>query len=217
MSTKKSNPFIEIDNSKPDLRKKEEPLISLRVTNPITYIKSWWKKVMSKEGVDFSFKIKPLTAIAITIVIATFGFGVGKFSFTSQKPFIKYVPVVQPTPKPTPDLWRKTAFTGTLRFASKENQYYLLTNSSEAINLMVLENVNLEELISRRIFATGEYNTSTNTLVVSEAMDMEVLPKTAEKIPVSTTATPTPKPVVVPTIEPTPSASPQASDSSDAK
>lgn len=197
--SKKTTPFIEFDNSKPDLRKKEEPLISLRVTNPITYIKSWWKRIMSKEGVDFSFKIKPLTAIAITIIIATFGFGVGKFSFITQKPFIKYVPIVAPTPAPTPNPWRKTAFSGTLRYAETEKQYYLLTNASEAINILVLENVSLEELIESRIFATGEYNQQTHTLVVSEAMDMEVLPKNAEVIPVVLESTPTPIPVEIPT------------------
>lgn len=194
--TKSSNPFIDVDTSKPDLRKKEEPLISLRITNPITYIKSWWKKVMNKEGVDFRFKIQPLTAIAMTIIIATIGFGVGQFTITKQKPYVHYTPFTQPTPTPTPNPWRDTAFSGTLRFSKKMGKFYLLTNSSEAINITVLENVDLEKLIGRRIFATGEYNENTHTLIIYEATNMELLPEKVEEIPVE------PEPTILPTPEP---------------
>lgn len=194
--TNKANPLIDIDTSKPDLRKKEEPLISLRVTNPITYLKNWWKKVMSKEGVDFHFKIQPLTAIAITIVIATLGFGVGQFSISRQKPFIHYQPTVKPTPIPAANPLRNTAFTGTLQFSKKTATFYLLTNSSEAITITVLENVDLEKLVGRRIFATGKYNQETHTLLVSEATNMELLPEEVEEIPVE------PDPTILPTPEP---------------
>lgn len=194
--SKDANPFIEINNQKPDLRKKEPPLVSLQVSNPITYIKSWWKRIMNKEGVDFRFKIQPLTAIAMTAIIATIGFGVGQFTLSRQKPFIHYTPIIKATPLPTPSPWRDTAFTGTLRFSKKDAKFYLVTNSSEAINITVLENVDLEKLIGRRIFATGQYNQNTHTLVVSEAINMEVLPKEAEEIPVE------PKPTVLPQPDP---------------
>lgn len=194
--TNKANPLIDIDTSKPDLRKKEEPLISLRVTNPITYLKNWWKKVMSKEGVDFHFKIQPLTAIAITIVIATLGFGVGQFSISRQKPFIHYQPTTKPTSIPATNPLRNTAFTGTLQFSKKTAKFYLLTNSSEAITITVLENVDLEKLVGRRIFATGEYNQETHTLLVTEATNMELLPEEVEEIPVE------PDPTILPTPEP---------------
>ncbi|MBU0974157.1 hypothetical protein KKD03_00450 [Patescibacteria group bacterium] len=201
-SSEKTSPFISISNEKPDLRKKEPPLVSVQVTNPITYLKSWWKKVMGKEGVDFHFKIKPLTAIGITIVIATFGFGVGKISFITQKPFIKYVPTPEVTPAPTPDPWRATAFSGTLRFSTAENRFYLLTTSSEAVNLDVQESVNLTELIGRRIFATGSYNSSTRTLVVSDAADLELLPKKVEAVPTTEPTIPTATPTASPETKP---------------
>ena len=147
---------------------------------------------MGKEGVDFRFRIKPLTAIGMTIVVATFGFGVGKITFTPQKPFITYTPAPEPTIMPTPNPWRETAFSGMLRYSSAENRYYLLTTSSEAVNLKVLENVSLRKLIGKRIFATGNYNASTHTLVVSDALDMEILPAKIESVPVSPVVTPTP-------------------------
>jgi hypothetical protein len=202
---KNKTPFIAFSNKKPDLRKKPVPLLSLQVTNPIVYIKSWWKRVMGKEGVDFRFRIKPLTAIGMTIVIATFGFGVGKITFTPTKPFIQYTPAPESTPMPTPDPWRKTAFSGTLRFSSVENRFYLLTTSSEAINLEVLENVSLKKLVGRRIFATGAYNSDTHILVVNDASDMEILPTKIESVPISPVVTPTPTPIptTLPTNNPT--------------
>jgi len=176
----KKTPLIAVYNEKPDLRKKEPPLVNLQVSNPVTYLKSWWKRVIGGEGIDFHFRIKPLTAIALTIIIATFGFGLGRFVFIMEKPYIKYIPSQSPA-NPTP-VERKTAFSGTLQL-SGSGRYYLLTASSEAITLEVPENVDLSTLVSRRIFATGLYNESLRILKVSEASAMEVLPKKKEAVP----------------------------------
>jgi len=51
----------------------------------------------------------------------------------------------------------------------------------------------LTNLIGKRIFATGSYNTQTGYLTVTDTMDLEVLPGS---------------PVPVPTIIPTPTPSP---------
>jgi hypothetical protein len=188
MTKKKSSqiPIIEVSKTKPDLRKKEKPLVNLQVSNPVTYLKSWWKRVMGKEGIDFRFRIKPLTAIAIAIVLATFGFGVGRFAFSVQSPYIKYVPTVSPTPMPTPNPWRETAFSGTLRFSTFDDRFYLTTTSAEAISLEIPDNVDLSELMGRRIFATGNYNERSRVLKVTDAADLEVLPKEIEEVPVVT-------------------------------
>ena len=199
-------PVIEVSQVKPDLRKTEPPLVSLQVSNPVTYIKSWWKRVMGGEGIDFHFKIKPLTAIGMTIVIATFGFGVGRITLSAQKPYFVYKEPISPAPVPTVNPWRDTAFTGSLRFSVFSNRYYLLTSSDEAINLDVPENVDLSHLIGDRIFATGQYNQQTRTLVVNLPEDLEVLPKEIEAVPViSPTITPIPtsQPTLAPTIFPT--------------
>lgn len=188
-------PLIEVIKEKPDLRKKEPPLIKLQVSNPLTYLKSWWKRIIGNEGIEFRFKIRPLTAIALAIVIATFSFGVGRIMITSKKPFFKFVPIPSPTPSPTPDPWRETAFSGILRFSGVSNKYYLTTSSSEAINLETPSDVDLEKLIDRRIFATGKYNRITRTLVVADVSDLEVLPEEVEPVPL---VSPSPAPSVLP-------------------
>ncbi len=134
----------------------EPPLVAVRVTNPVTYLKIWWKKVIGNEGVSFSFKIKPLTAIAITVVVASIAFGVGRFVIPFTIPFFESAKIL---PSPTPEPWKETAFIGTLQYSAITGRYYLIVSSSaEAINLEVPQNIDLKSMVSKRIFATGSYN-----------------------------------------------------------
>lgn len=189
-------PLVAIYKERPDLRKKEPPLVNLQITNPLTYLKRWWSRVMGNEGIDFHFRIKPLTAIALTFIIASFGFGIGRITISPTQPYIQYTPPPPAGgPTPTPNPWRDTAFSGILKYSTASNRYYLLTATSEAINLDVPATINLEKLIGKRIFATGQYNQTTRTLVVSETQDLEILPIQITPIP---TTLPTLTPTLIP-------------------
>lgn len=188
---------------KPDLRKKEPPLVDIKVTNPITYIKSWWKRIIGNEGVDLHIKIRPLTAIAISIIVLTVSLGIGKFVVPFNVPFFVYTSKVTPTPFPDGNEYRDTAFVGTLRHTPLTSRYYLLTSSSEAINLEVPENIDLQDFVGRRIFATGKYYDKTRTLLVTEATDLELLPEEVEVIPtIEVTPTQVPLETETPVITP---------------
>jgi len=179
---------------------KTPPLVDLKVSNPVTYIKQWWNKIMGSEGVDFRFRIHPLTAIAIAVVIASIGFGVGRISLPFDIPFLKFQDITLiPSPTPSPVDWKDTAFTGTLQYSPTTSKYFLTTTSaSEAIGLQVPNTINLQDLVGKRILVIGSYNKQTRTMVVSDARDMEILPKSPIPLP---TNTPTPSPI--PTPEPT--------------
>lgn len=183
----------------------EPPFVDVKVTNPITYIKRWWAKIIGNEGVDFRFHIRPLTALLIAVAVASIGFGVGRFVIPFSIPFLKYEYKNEEIVIPTPETWKDTAYTGTLRYSEATQKYYLVTTSAEAITLEVPSNINLENYIDKRIFATGKFNKTTRILIVADAKDLEVLPKTPVSIP---TTTPTPTPTETPTPESTPSASP---------
>ena len=167
------------------------PMVDVKVTNPVTYFKLWWEKVMGKEGVYFSFRIHPITAFLIV-----FGFSAGIFSvgrYSVNIPFLKYEAVETAKPTATADVvWKETGFTGKLQFSEKEQRFFLLTTSSEAIVLSVPQNLDLTSLVGKRIFAIGEYNKAQRLLKVTDAKDLEVLSKTPQSIP-----------TLVPTIEPT--------------
>ena len=162
------------------------PLVSFKVTNPVTYLKLWWKKVIGNEGIDLRLKIKPLTAITIVILILGATFSVGFVTaLLSRVPVIKEI-VPKPTPISTPNPWKETAYTGLLKQSG--SRFYLVTNGSEAITLEVPQNVDLLRYLGKRILAVGKYNASTGIMQVTDASDLEVLIQSAP----------------VPTVSPTP-------------
>ena len=202
-----SEGIISAKKIKTDLRKKEPPLIDVKVTNPVTYIKSWWKKVIGNEGIDFRLKIRPLTAIAITIIVITVSLGIGKFELPFKIPFFVYNSKITPTPSPETVI-RESAFTGILQYTSASDRYYLITNTSEAITLQVPNNIDLGGYVGNRILAVGEYNENLRILVVINATDLEILP--VEVSPVPTIATElTSSPSITPTREPIMSLTPE--------
>ena len=174
----------------------EPPLVT--VTNPVTYLRRWWDKVMGKEGAYFSIRIPPITAFLIA-----FGFTAGVFSigrYSVNIPFLKYegVATAKPSASEEPE-WKETAFSGKLQYSVSNQKYFLLTTSSEAITLEIPTNIELLTLVGKRIMAVGEYNKSEKLLRVSDAKDLEVLSKTPVPIP---TVEPTPEPTFVPTPSP---------------
>ena len=200
-NNKIENSFISVENVKPDLRKKDPPLVDVKVSNPITYIKSWWKKVVGNEGVEIRIKIKPLTAILITIIVVTLCLGITKVVLPFNIPFLEF----NSESTPTPITFRQTAFAGILRFLESNNKYFLEINAAEAITLEIPENINLDKFIGRRVFALGEYHDSERLLKVVDVSDLEIFP---EKIILIPTLEPATTPTVIQTTTPVPTETP---------
>jgi len=179
-----------IESNKLKSSKNIPPLLSFEVNNPVTYLKLWWKKIMGNEGIDFRFRIRPLTAVALVLIFSLGGFGLGRFTLPANSVITKYVP--QLAPAPSPDPWKETAYTGLLKQTS--GRFYLVTSEAEAITLELPNNVNLTKYLGKRILAVGRFNKSTLIMQVTDASDLEVL---IQSVPVPVTS-----PV------PTPSASP---------
>lgn len=64
-----SNPVsnFQDDRSRPAPRSEDPPLVNIKVTNPVTYFKNWWSRVIGNEGIEMkaSLKIRPLTAFLL--------------------------------------------------------------------------------------------------------------------------------------------------------
>ena len=84
---------------------KDPPIVDVKVRNPITYIKRWWKKVIENEGVYFSFRVRPLTTIAIALVVTSLTLGIGKFVLPFSIPVFQYNPTPKEPILPTPEPW----------------------------------------------------------------------------------------------------------------
>lgn len=183
-------------------------LLNVKVTNPLVYIKYWWKRIMANEGMDLRFKVKPITAIAMAVVAFSLAFGIGGVTFPVFFPWMKSSnsSIINTTTEvtPTPEQWKETALKGTLKKTlSIPPKYYLLVSSDEAITLQILTNINLEPLIGKRIFVSGSYNQKDKLLIVNDVQDLEVLPTKAEVAPTnSPTPSPFPTEVLIPTAVP---------------
>lgn len=187
-------------------------LLNVKITNPLVYIKYWWKRIMANEGVDLRLRVKPITAICFAIVAFSLAFGLGGVVFPFAFPWLKLNNItIGQTPTPTPEtIWKDTALKGTL---TKTNtvpiKFYLVTTSTEAVTLEVPVGFNLITLVGKRILAVGTYNSKDKVLEVEDIQDLEVLPAIQVPIPTSApTPTPSPSPTPVltttPTLEPTP-------------
>ena len=182
-------------------------LVNFKVTNPLVYIKAWWKKIMANEGFEFKFKAKPITAIAISVTLFSLVFGLGGVVFPTLFPFLNINntnnTVTTTSPTPNSD-WRETALKGTLKkTTSVPIKFFLLTSSDEAVTLQAPDYITLDKLIGKRILATGNYSQKQKLLIIQDVQDLEVLPTTPLPIPTSTpTIVPTQTPSPVPTIEP---------------
>ena len=43
-------------------------LVNLKVSNPLVYIKYWWKKIMANEGIDVRVRARPVTVFGIAVI-----------------------------------------------------------------------------------------------------------------------------------------------------
>jgi len=179
-------------------------LVSFKITNPLVYIKYWWKRIMANEGLEMKFKAKPVTVFGIALIGFTLLFGLGGVVLPTIFPWMKFKDETTATasPTPTPEIVKDTALKGTL---TKTNttpvKFYLITTSTEAVTLEVPYGFNLDTLVGKRILAVGSYDSKNKVLEVEDIQDLEVLSATPVPIP---TSTPTPKPTETPTIAPTP-------------
>lgn len=184
-------------------------LVNIKITNPLVYIKYWWKRIMANEGIEVKFKAKPITVFGVAFIWSAMAFGLGGVVLPTFFPWVKVDTVVTATPTATPQIVKDTALRGTLtKTNSNPIKFYLITTSTEAVTLEVPEIFNLTSLVGKRILAVGSYDSKNKILVVQDIQDLEVLSKTPVPIP---TITPTPKPTeipgpvptVIPTVEPT--------------
>lgn len=171
----------------------DPPLVSFSITNPVTYLRQWWKGVMAGEGVDIKLKIRPMTAVMIVLAIGGVSFGIGRISI--PEPVIHYIPILatpQPTVLPTPNPWKQAAFVGILQ--KQGERYYLVGTDTQAIVLEPPTNVILTKLVGKRILAVGLYDQSIKVLRVEIASDFEII-SGSQPVP---TSSPSPSPTHTP-------------------
>ncbi len=156
--------------------KTDPPFVSFSITNPVTYIRKWWKSVMDGEGVDLRLKIHPMTAVLIVLAVGGASFGVGRLAV--PEPILKYIPILAspiPTSGPiaTPEPWIETALTGILQ--AQGTQYFLIGQETQAIKIELPAGATLEGAIGKRVLVSGQLQASTRILRVQNATQVQII------------------------------------------
>jgi len=85
-------------------------LVNVKITNPLVYIKYWWKRIMANEGIDLRLKVKPLTVFGVSLIAFSLAFGLGGVVLPVAFPGLKLNGIIFPSPTPTPEIiWKDTA------------------------------------------------------------------------------------------------------------
>lgn len=159
-------PPIRITHDEKYSEKNDPPLVDLKVTNPVTYFKKWFGKILKNEGIKigFSFTLKPLTAIFLVTVLGGGGFSIGSFIF----------------PHSSPIFHREVMYRGNLQKTDKG--IFLTLPNSEIYTIKPKSNVNLQNISASQVLVKGNL---TRENYVIEATDI---------LPLSTDDKPTPSP-----------------------
>lgn len=170
-------------------QKDDPPLIDVKVTNPVTYLKLWLGRLLRNEGIDFRFRVRPVTAIFIAL---TFAVAIGGTSFSIAKWY--FLPVLVPT-----NLIAKTSYTGTLQRSN--DQFILVTPNYQAYIIKNSSNEELSNFLDKNVFATGKVNKQSNTLDIIGISEIEKQSQEPQNIvpstpPSTTNSDPIPEPII---------------------
>jgi hypothetical protein len=175
-------------------------IFNFKISNPLPYIKYWWKKVMANEGIDVRVRVHPVTVFGIAVIAFSLAFGLGGVVLPFAFPWLNVnnggvITTSTPAPSPSESDWRETALKGVLKKTqSVPVKFFLLTSSDEAVTLQAPDFIILNNLVGKRILASGNYNQKQKLLIITDVQDLEVLSSS---------------PQAIPTVRPTPLASPQ--------
>ena len=169
ISTLSAKRFVNISQNRknPTLTGDDPPLVDIEVTNPITYFKKWWKRIIGNEGIrmKWSLEIKPLTAFLLVAFVVSGGITIKLLNkIKSETPVIKHIPSFGS------EVPVKRAFSGYLEKSGKD-EYFLIT-SNEVITPANDTNIYLEPFIGKKVLVTGMYSEETKTLKVEEIKEI---------------------------------------------
>lgn len=144
--------------------KNDPPLVAVSVTNPVTYLKLFIKRLLRNEGI--TIKIKPLTAIAMIIALSTAfgtGFNVATFFFPNSSPIFH----------------RQVSYQGTIQKNQIGGYFLILPDSSLWKLKPKFTSINLEELVGKQAMIQGNLTREHNLIEVSQVILLSpILPQT---------------------------------------
>ncbi len=150
----------ETKRNEQEQKDEEPPLINVKITNPVTYLKHWWKKIIANEGIDLRLRVRPLTAIAMGVATVSILTGTG---FTIARFY--YLPVIVPNSLVS----KTTSLVGTIHKSNK--QYFLISDNK--VYTLNYSGDNLADLINKRVLVVGKLSSSDSVIDSDQITQLE--------------------------------------------
>lgn len=177
-------------------KKLEEPLVEVKVNNPLSWFKKWLASVKKKQTTTVTFKLGiPLIALPIIIIaLLTFILGMSKYQ---EKKSMESKPIEGGVFSPIPQSSSKIIFSrvGSIKAVRNKEKfdYFIVLSQGEAIKLQFTDSFNPSNYVDKKVLVSGEFDKEINILKVESVSDLSKV-------------SPTPSPTIIPevTLSPTP-------------
>lgn len=151
---------IQITQNDKYSEKNDPPLVAVSVTNPITYLKLFIKRLLKNEGIDIRLKIKPLTVIAIVTGLSL-SFGTG---FNVARMFF---------PNSSPIFHRSITLQGEVQ-RSESGLYYLALPDNTLWTLRPkIATIDLNNVVNKQVLVKGNMTAEANVVEVIEVIAID--------------------------------------------
>lgn len=155
--------------------KNDPPLVDLKVTNPVTYLKKWVTKFFKNQDIDIHLRIKPFATIGLILAFTT----VSGVSFNIGRIFF---------PNSSPILHRSITLQGQVQ-KSESGQYYLSLPDNSLWTLKPkTANIDLNNVTNKQVLVKGNMTAEANVVEVTEVITFDK-PKPVIYAPIQTPAT----------------------------
>lgn len=162
-------------------KEKDPPLVDLKITNPVTYLKNWLGKLLKNQDIDIRIKIKPFATLALIAAFsATFGVGYNLGIKSAAKVLF---------PNSSPILHREVDYEGVIQ-KSNSGQYYLKLSNGSLWSLKdPLNEINFESLVNQKVILKGNLTSQKDLIEVKEVLPQVISAQIASP-------TPSPQPLI---------------------
>lgn len=159
-------PIIEINHNIEPTFKKDPPAFGFFITNPVTYLKAFLKKLIKRQAI--TIKIPILAILVFMVGIGGFGLGFQSgINWALFKIFPNYSPI----------LHRSITEQGTIQ---KSSTGYFLQSSGKSQTVWSLQpksaNVKLADFINQKVQVTGNLTSTPNLIEVLEVTSFDTKP-----------------------------------------
>ena len=156
---------IQVTQNNKYSERNDPPMVDLKVTNPVTYLKKWVTKFFKNQDIDLHLRIKPFATIGLVIAFSVVSGASYTWGFNSA--------ISKFFPNSSPILHRSISLSGIIQ-RSETGEYYLSLPDNSLWTLKPKNNnIYLINYINKSVVVKGNLTAEPNVIEVSEVISFD--------------------------------------------